>query len=58
MANADYDFSSPYSSILTPRSANDSHLQALAKYGKRFGWNSLPAVSAEYKVRARRVNIN
>ena len=58
MADADYDISGPYSSIVTPKSANDSYLYEVAKYGKRFGRNSLPAACAECKVRARRVNVN
>jgi hypothetical protein len=37
MANADHHISGPYSSFVTPKSANDSYLQAVANCGKRFG---------------------
>jgi hypothetical protein len=37
MADADHHISGPYSSFVTPKSSNDSYLQAVANRGKRFG---------------------
>ncbi len=58
MADASYDISGRYSSIVTPKGTNNICLNVVAKCGKQFGPNSLPAACAECKVRARRVNIN
>jgi hypothetical protein len=37
MADADHHISGPYSSFVTPKSANNSYLQAVANRGERFG---------------------
>ncbi len=45
MVDADHHISGPYSSFVTPKSANDSYLQAVANHGKLCGLSALIAKS-------------